>query len=113
MIFQTIPLLIILQEDYAQYGISIKVKFRAEDRLTELKAAYQSGGEKSVATVLYMMALQELTVCPFRCVDEINQVGVHVTHRWWASEGEMYIRGRGGEGGGAVCKCCLLNTGTV
>ena len=27
-----------------------------------------------VATVLYMMALQEMTSCPFRCVDEINQV---------------------------------------
>ena len=53
------------------------MKFRAEAKLTELKASYQSGGEKSVATVLYMMALQELAVCPFRCVDEINQVSRH------------------------------------
>ena len=68
-----------LQEDYAAYGISIKVKFRAEAKLTELKASYQSGGEKSVSTVLYMMALQELTVCPFRCVDEINQVPIGST----------------------------------
>ena len=33
----------------------------------------QSGGERSVATALYMLALQELTTVPFRCVDEINQ----------------------------------------
>ena len=35
---------------------------------------FQSGGERSVATVLYMLALQELSSSPFRCVDEINQV---------------------------------------
>ena len=34
---------------------------------------FQSGGERSVATALYMLALQELTTVPFRCVDEINQ----------------------------------------
>ena len=50
------------------------VKFRDNESLRELTSHYQSGGEKSVATVLYMMALQELTQCPFRCVDEINQV---------------------------------------
>ena len=33
----------------------------------------QSGGEKSVTTALYIMALQEMTQVPFRCVDEINQ----------------------------------------
>ena len=31
------------------------------------------GGERSVSTALYMMALQSLTKVPFRCVDEINQ----------------------------------------
>ena len=34
----------------------------------------QSGGEKSVSVMLYMIALQNMTICPFRCVDEINQV---------------------------------------
>lgn len=29
--------------------------------------------ERSVSTILYLVALQELTYCPFRVVDEINQ----------------------------------------
>ena len=62
------------QEDYEKYGIQIKVKFRDSEQLRVLTQHQQSGGERSVSTVLYMMALQELTRCPFRCVDEINQV---------------------------------------
>lgn len=62
------------QEDYEKYGVKIKVKFRDAEVLRELTAHHQSGGERSVTTVLYMMALQELAKCPFRCVDEINQV---------------------------------------
>ncbi|GFO25795.1 structural maintenance of chromosomes protein 5-like [Plakobranchus ocellatus] len=60
-------------EDYEKYGVCIKVKFRDHENLRELTAHHQSGGERSVATVLFMMALQELNKCPFRCVDEINQ----------------------------------------
>lgn len=52
------------------------MKFRAKDSLHVLTPFHQSGGERSVSTMLYMMALQELTKCPFRVVDEINQVGV-------------------------------------
>ena len=33
-----------------------------------------SGGEKSVGTIMYLMAIQSITNCPFRVVDEINQV---------------------------------------
>ena len=66
------------QEDYEKYGVSIKVKFRDDENLRELTAHHQSGGERSVSTVLYMMALQELTLCPFRCVDEINQVAINL-----------------------------------
>ena len=33
----------------------------------------QSGGEKSVSTMLYLVALTGVTVTPFRVVDEINQ----------------------------------------
>ena len=62
------------QEEYSKYGIGIKVKFRDAEPLRELNQHHQSGGERSVSTVLYMMALQELAKCPFRCVDEINQV---------------------------------------
>ena len=63
-----------LQEDFGQYGIKIRVKFRDTEPLQELSAHRHSGGERSVSTVVYMMALQEMTSCPFRCVDEINQV---------------------------------------
>ena len=41
--------------------------------LQPLKAGIQSGGEKSVTTAIYMMALQELSKVPFRFVDEVNQ----------------------------------------
>lgn len=29
--------------------------------------------ERSVSTILYLVSLQDLTNCPFRVVDEINQ----------------------------------------
>ena len=87
------------EHDYALYGIEIRVKFRQADDLQLLTAHHQSGGERSVSTMLYLMALQALTKvrwaaagatagvwpvdltrpnvtwlqCPFRVVDEINQ----------------------------------------
>jgi ABC-type Mn2+/Zn2+ transport system ATPase subunit len=33
----------------------------------------QSGGERAVSTIFYLMALQSLARAPFRLVDEINQ----------------------------------------
>ncbi|XP_022244453.1 structural maintenance of chromosomes protein 5-like isoform X3 [Limulus polyphemus] len=60
-------------EDFENYGVLIRVKYRDTEELKELTPYHQSGGERSVATVLYMMALQEMTKVPFRCVDEINQ----------------------------------------
>jgi len=59
--------------DIKNYGIKILVKFRSGEEFSELSKGTQSGGEKSVTTAVYMMALQELTQVPFRCVDEINQ----------------------------------------
>jgi len=61
------------ENDFENYGIKIRVKYRDNEPLQELTAHHQSGGERSVATALYMLALQELTTVPFRCVDEINQ----------------------------------------
>ena len=49
---------------------------RSNEPLARLNPHQQSGGERSVATALYMLALQELTVVPFRCVDEINQASL-------------------------------------
>lgn len=65
------------QSDYNylnQLGISILVKFAySKGGFQEFNASVQSGGEKSLITAVYMMALQSLTKVPFRCVDEINQ----------------------------------------
>ncbi|XP_074787481.1 structural maintenance of chromosomes protein 5 isoform X1 [Athene noctua] len=61
------------EEEYDKYGIRIRVKFHSGTELHELNPYHQSGGEKSVSTMLYLMALQELNRCPFRVVDEINQ----------------------------------------
>ncbi|KAL7259206.1 hypothetical protein ACSBR1_005158 [Camellia fascicularis] len=59
--------------DFDKYGILIKVKFRQAGQLKVLSAHHQSGGERSVSTILYLVSLQDLTNCPFRVVDEINQ----------------------------------------
>ncbi len=60
-------------EDFTKCGIEIKVKFRDNEQLQALNAQRQSGGERSVSTMLYLMALQGGSSCPFRVVDEINQ----------------------------------------
>uniref|UniRef100_A0A671SMZ9 Structural maintenance of chromosomes protein 5 n=1 Tax=Sinocyclocheilus anshuiensis TaxID=1608454 RepID=A0A671SMZ9_9TELE len=61
------------EEEYDKYSIRIRVKFLSSTQLHELTPHHQSGGERSVSTMLYLMALQELNRCPFRVVDEINQ----------------------------------------
>jgi chromosome segregation ATPase len=59
--------------DFAMYGLEIKVQFRKEDPPQVLSRETHSGGERSVSTMLYLLALQSVTQVPFRCVDEINQ----------------------------------------
>ena len=59
--------------DYDRWEMAIMVKFRDAEQLQRLSAFRQSGGEKSVSTILYLLALQELSKSPFRVVDEINQ----------------------------------------
>ena len=61
------------EDDFSNYGFDVNVKFRDKLKLERLDAYKQSGGERSVSTALYMMAMQEMTKVPFRCVDEINQ----------------------------------------
>lgn len=58
---------------YNDWKIEIMVKFRDSASLKRLDSHTQSGGERAVSTVLYMIALQEFTAAPFRVVDEINQ----------------------------------------
>ncbi|TPX38085.1 hypothetical protein SmJEL517_g00129 [Synchytrium microbalum] len=60
-------------EDYDKWGIEILVCFRVGQDLKELRAKVQSGGERAVSTMLYLLALQEFSRAPFRVVDEINQ----------------------------------------
>lgn len=60
--------------DFDKYGLQIKVKFRDSDELQILTRTHQSGGERALTTAIYMISLQELSIVPFRCMDEINQV---------------------------------------
>jgi len=61
------------REDFESFGVCIQVRFKKEQMIRKLDAHTQSGGEKSVSTMLYLVALQQLTPFPFRVVDEINQ----------------------------------------
>jgi uncharacterized protein YeeX (DUF496 family) len=54
------------------FGILIKVSFRKGQEMRPLSGSSQSGGEKSVSTMLYLLCLQEVTNAPFRMADEIN-----------------------------------------
>ncbi|KAK2747245.1 Structural maintenance of chromosomes protein 5 [Onygenales sp. PD_40] len=59
--------------DFDQWSIRIQVKFRENEALSVLDSHRQSGGERAVSTIFYLMALQSLSASPFRVVDEINQ----------------------------------------
>lgn len=60
-------------EDFDKWEIQILVKFRESEKLQILTNQRQSGGERAVSTVFYLMALQSMAQAPFRVVDEINQ----------------------------------------
>lgn len=61
------------EQNFAEWAVHIKVSFRIGGELQLLTSQRQSGGERAVSTVLYLMALQNQTTAPFRVVDEINQ----------------------------------------
>ncbi|EEB08290.2 Smc5-6 complex SMC subunit Smc5 [Schizosaccharomyces japonicus yFS275] len=58
---------------FDQWHIEILVKFRKTESLQALTGQRQSGGERSVSTIMYLLALQGMTIAPFQVVDEINQ----------------------------------------
>ncbi|EPQ30108.1 uncharacterized protein PFL1_02225 [Pseudozyma flocculosa PF-1] len=60
-------------EKFEDWGIEILVKFRDEASLQVLTGQQQSGGERSLSTIMYLMSLTELSRSPFSLVDEINQ----------------------------------------
>ena len=59
--------------DFDEWAVNIAVKFRENEGFSQLDDHRQSGGERAVSTVFYLMSLQTLTRSPFRVVDEINQ----------------------------------------
>jgi structural maintenance of chromosomes protein 5 len=61
------------KENFRLWGLEIRVSFRDGCKAEVLSAQRHSGGERSVSTIMYLMALQDMMVAPFRCVDEINQ----------------------------------------
>ncbi|OAX43370.1 structural maintenance of chromosomes protein [Rhizopogon vinicolor AM-OR11-026] len=60
-------------DDYDKWAIDILVKFRDKEKLQLLTGQRQSGGERSLTTILYLMSLTEEARTPFSLVDEINQ----------------------------------------
>jgi len=60
-------------ESYKDWRIDIYVKFRDDTELQLLTGQRQSGGERSLTTIMYLMSLTEYSRTPFSLVDEINQ----------------------------------------
>ena len=60
-------------EDYDKWTIDILVSFRDSDRMQLLTGQRQSGGERALTTIMYLMSLVENARAPFSLVDEINQ----------------------------------------
>lgn len=56
-----------------QWALNIMVGFRAQEEMQRLSSFRQSGGEKSLSTILFLLSLQQCQTTPFRLVDEINQ----------------------------------------
>ncbi|KAF1916999.1 hypothetical protein BDU57DRAFT_475905 [Ampelomyces quisqualis] len=61
------------EDDFDRWSIQISVRFREGETMAVLNSYRQSGGERAVSTIFYLMALQDLAQSPFRVVDEINQ----------------------------------------
>ncbi|KAK2590274.1 Structural maintenance of chromosomes protein 5 [Conoideocrella luteorostrata] len=58
-------------DDFSQWALDIMVN--ENEALQKLTAHRQSGGERAVSTIFFLMALQSMAQSPFRVVDEINQ----------------------------------------
>lgn len=56
-----------------EWELKVLVGFRDGESLQRLSSFRQSGGEKSLTTILLLLALQQCEDVPFRLVDEINQ----------------------------------------
>ena len=85
--------------DFDEWSIQIHVKFRQHENLSQLNSHRQSGGERAVSTIFYLMALQSLSASPFRVVDEINQ-GMDPRNERMVHERMVDIACAGTEAGG-------------
>ncbi|KAF0988729.1 hypothetical protein HZS_8014, partial [Henneguya salminicola] len=59
--------------NYRNFALGLMVSYRPEEKPTLLNHNRHSGGEKAVATMLFLMAIQQLSSSPFKMIDEINQ----------------------------------------
>ncbi|OAG29227.1 hypothetical protein NEDG_01300 [Nematocida displodere] len=82
-LFASVSAKVALSVEYSasprKWRLLLKVQFRAEGALAALSAGRQSGGEKSVSIILYLLAMQSFTNSPFSLVDEVNQ-GMDADH---------------------------------
>lgn len=62
-----------LNTEQRDWELRVLVKFRENEDLQQLSNFRQSGGEKSLTTVLFLLSLQQCEATPFRLVDEVNQ----------------------------------------
>jgi structural maintenance of chromosomes protein 5 len=65
---------------FSTWGIEIRVSFRDGHLPQVLSAHAQSGGERSVSTIMYLMALQDMMTAPFRCVGKFQESLFRVLH---------------------------------
>jgi chromosome segregation ATPase len=59
-------------DDPEKHAIEVLVSFRSNQKSRVLTASSQSGGERAVTTIIYLLCLQHVTNCPFR------YAGVHL-----------------------------------
>ena len=67
-----------MKPNLKDYGLRMMVSYRENEGAEPLSFGGHSGGEKKMATAMFLLALQKMSHCPLRIVDEINQgVDVH------------------------------------
>ncbi|KAL0219042.1 hypothetical protein P9112_004695 [Eukaryota sp. TZLM1-RC] len=54
-------------------ALDILCAFRRDARLSPLNMTIQSGGERALSIITFLLSLQCIAKCPFRIVDEINR----------------------------------------
>ncbi|SCN60407.1 structural maintenance of chromosomes protein 5, putative [Plasmodium chabaudi adami] len=58
---------------YEKCQLFVKVKFKKTSPFLSLSVSHQSGGERSLSTMIYILSIQKLTKNGFYVLDELNQ----------------------------------------